>query len=166
MDEMRQELAFFKETDPQTRAHRTYVYALRRLWPNLVVESDRLVHLVWNLGGPIVKRRSLELRRIGLHDYPACVERIQRENKRLEFRRKRFAKLWRERAATKEEGLQWTGDDDTRILSDPNYLSDDYMSDEENPLDLEFYGPPHPVPPPRAPRLYVRGPTHFFSPSP
>ena len=25
------------------------------------------------------------------------------------------------------------------------------MSDEENPLDLEFYGPPHPAPPPPEP---------------
>ena len=51
MDEMRQELAFFEETDPQTRARKSFFYALRRLWPNLVVESDRLICLVWNLGG-------------------------------------------------------------------------------------------------------------------
>ena len=81
MDEIRQELAFFKETGPQTRVHRSYFYALRRLWANLVVESDRLVRLVWNLGGPIVKLRSLEMRRTGPHDYPKCVERIQRETR-------------------------------------------------------------------------------------
>ena len=61
---------------------------------------------------------------------------------------KRFTKLWLKRAAAREEGPQWTRNDDTRVLNDPEYLFDDYMSDEENPLDLEFYGPSLPTPPP------------------
>ena len=111
--------------------HREYYAGLRIEWSFRFDESNKLVGDLQSLGAPIIKRHSLNMAKNNIRAYEESLRIIRKENNRLLLHRCRFYmyKLAKEQATVVD--CELTEAEIRNIMNNPNYASNEGMSDEE-----------------------------------
>ena len=122
-----------KESDPKE-----YFAGLSREWAYRRLESDRLKNDLLAMGLTVPSRESIALypnpgecswsvfkRRVDV-----AVSLIRQENNRMLLRRSRYYMYHLAQDSVRASGRQLTKAQKRMLLQNPNYLSDDYASDE------------------------------------